>query len=494
MRTLTTLTAVALLSIGTLALAEEVRPGVFRTPDERFENLPDYPFEPNYVEVDGKGGKLRVHYVDVGPRDGKVVVFLHGNPTWSYEWRNIIPPTARAGYRVIALDMVGLGRSDKPNAMEDYSVANHVEWMRQAMIDELNLRDITLVGHDWGGIIGPRIVALHPNRFSRLVFSNSGLPSRDPAEPLPDPIPEATGFLGTFQKMVKNDPDWALWDAVQQFTPAKLSQAEIDAFHAPFPDSSYLHGPRQFTQMLPTRVDNPQLPDNFVAWKTLHRFTGPTLTIFGAKDPASGGGGRGYHSIPGAAGQPHVVLAEGGHFLQEDDPEGYIAALIPWLKETDSAVPDRTAALTADDIPVGITTHTYDVDLEHGILDGCTEPLAEGVVDIRGTWEVYESTQNGKPTQAMVGTQNRIEQCGDRIVISSGPIIHDMRADGTYENGVNDLSEPSLARLISVSATWENGVHVLRPKGLPIRVERELDGDTLIWRYGPISTRLKRVD
>jgi len=493
-RLLSALLCVSVLTVS--AQGGEIRPGVYRTPDDRFENLPDYPFDPHYVEVDGKGGKLRVHYVDEGPRDGNVVVFLHGNPTWSYDWRKIIPPTAEAGNRVIALDMVGLGRSDKPNEMADYSVAKHVEWMRQAMIDELDLRDITLVGHDWGGIIGPRIVALHPNRFSRLVISNSGLPSRDPAEPLPDPVPEATGLLGGFQKMVRNNPNWDLWNTIQMYTPAKLPQGVIDAFHAPFPDSSYLHGPRQYTQMLPTRVDNPQLPDNFVAWKTLRRFTGPTLKIFGAKDMVTAGsGGSVFDAIPGAAGQPHVVLAEGGHFLQEDDPKGYVAALIPWLKETASTVPDRTASLTADDIPVAITPNTYARGMVAPVLEGCDEPLVDGAVDMRGTWKVVECTLNGKPSDRMIGVVQRIEQCGDRVVISTSGITHDMRCDGTYENGVNDMGEQAAGgRLISVSAAFEDGVHILRPKGMPITVEREIvDGD-LIWRYAVFNTRSERVE
>jgi len=484
----------AILSCG--VHGEEIRPGVYRTPDERFENLTDYPFEPHYVEVDGKGGKLRVHYVDEGPRDGAVVVFLHGNPTWSFDWRKIIPPTIEAGHRAIAFDMVGLGRSDKPSEMADYTVAKHVEWMRQAMIDELDLRDITLVGHDWGGIIGPRIVALHPNRFSRMVISNSGLASRDPAEPLPDPIPEASGFLGTFQKMVKNDPDWALWDTVQQFTLDELPQAVVDAYRAPFPDSSYLHGPRQFTQMLPTRPDNPQLPDNFVAWKTLGRFTGPTLRIFGAKDPVTAAsGGRAFDQIPGAAGQPHTVLPNGGHFIQEDDPEGFAAALIPWLKDTASSVPDRTASLAADDIPVAITPHTYARGMVPPVLEGCDEPLVEGAVDMRGTWKVVECTVNGKPTDQMVGLVQRIEQCGNRVVVSTAGVTHDMRCDGTYENGVNDMGEAAAGgRLISVAASFENGVHVLRPKGMNITVEREIvDGD-LIWRYLNFSTRSERIE
>ena len=438
-----------------------------------------------------------MHYVDEGPREGAVVVFLHGNPTWSYDWRKIIPPTVEAGYRAIAFDMVGLGKSDKPSEMADYSVAKHVEWMRQAMIDELNLRDITLVGHDWGGIIGPRIVALHPNCFSRLVISNSGLPSRDPAEPLPNPVPEATGFLGTFQKMVKNNPDWDLWNTVQQFTLAETPQAVIDAYRAPFPDSSYLHGPRQFTQMLPTRVDNPQLPDNFVAWKTLRRFTGPTLRIFGAKDPVTArSGGRAFDAIPGSAGQPHAVLADGGHFIQEDDPEGFVAVLIPWLNDTAGAVPDRTASLTADDIPVAITPNTYAKGMAAPILEGCDEPLVEGAVDMRGTWKVIEVTSKNPLAQRMMGSIQRIEQCGNRVVVTGGGVIHDMRCDGTYENGVNDIAERTFqGQKISVAASFENGVHVLRPKGMPFTVERERDGEFLIWRYGPIaSMKLKRVD
>jgi len=461
--------------------AEEIRPGVFRTPDARFENLLDYPFEPHYVEVDGKGGKLRVHYVDEGPRDGNVVVFLHGNPTWSYEWREIIPPTAAAGNRVLAFDMVGFGRSDKPNEMADYSVAKHVEWMRQAMIDELDLRDITIVGHDWGGIIGPRIVALHPDRFSRMVISNSGLAARDPEEPLPDPIPEAKGFLATFQKMVKNNPNWPLWDSIQAFTPTKLPQGVIDAYRAPFPDSSYLHGPRQYTQMLPTRADNPQLPDNFVALKTLRNFTGPTLKIFGAKDQVTAAsGGRIYDSIPGSTGQPHVVLAEGGHFLQEDDPQGFLDAFIPWLKATAGTVPKKTASLTADDIPVAHSPEGGFTEMPGAILAGCNEPIVDGAPDMRGIWEVYDVNINDKPSQMSMGRIERIEQCGNRVVVTTAGLIHDMRCDDTYENGVHDVQN---GLPLTVKSSFKDGVHIIHPKDFMdyTEITRSVEGEDLIW-------------
>lgn len=478
------------------SLAEEVRPGVFRTPDERFENLPDYPFAPHYLEVDGKGGKLRVHYVDEGPRDGDVVVFLHGNPTWSYLWRKIIPPTVDAGYRVIALDMVGEGKSDKPSEMSDYTVARHVEWMRQAIVDELDLRDITLVMHDWGGIIGLRVVAAHPDRFARLVVSNAGLPARDPSEPLPDPIPEPSGFLGMFQKMVRNNPNWPLWENIQQYSLVTLPQDVIDAYHAPYPDAKYLAAPRQYTQMLPTTPDNPQLPDNWEAWKTLRKFEGPTLGLFGAKDPVTGGRGpAAIEDIPGSAGQPHISLANAGHFLQEDDPEGFVDALIPWLNDTASVLPMKLATLMADDIPVAHTPEGYWKTMPPPVLEGCGEPLVEGAVDMRGLWKVVESKLNGEPSKMMIGGVQRIEQCGNRVVITAGGVTHDMRCDGTYENGVNDIGEPSTGgRKISVAASFEDGVHILRPKGMNITVERERDGDDLLWRYGPFSLRLVRIE
>jgi len=180
-----------------------------QTPDACFEGLHEYPFSAHYAEVpDLDGGSLRVHYVDEGPPEAPGIVFIHGNPSWSYAWRNVIPAVVEAGYRAIAIDLVGLGRSDKPTEMSDYSVTRHVEWVRSALIDVLNLKDFTLVLQDWGGIIGLRVLAAHPERVARVCLANSGMFLRDPAKPIEPAELEPNGPFAAFQKMVRETPEW----------------------------------------------------------------------------------------------------------------------------------------------------------------------------------------------------------------------------------------------------------------------------------------------
>jgi len=309
---------------------------VLRTPDECFANLFEYPFEPHYVEIpDGDGGSLRVHTVDEGPADAAPVVFLHGNPTWSYLWRNIIPPTLATGCRVLAPDLVGLGRSDKPSRMEDYSVARHVEWMQAALVDGLDLRNITFVLHDWGGIVGLRILGNHPERVSRVVISNTGLPVRDPVEPLPEDADTPKGPLVGFQKMVREAPRWELWNMIQQTTLRELPEEVLAAYRAPYPEDAYAVGSRAFTQLLPTTATNPQYPANWEAWQTVQRFEGPFLTLYSDQDiVAPNGHAQFTGSVPGAQGQPHTILEGGGHFLQEDVGPQYAEVLVRFLEAT----------------------------------------------------------------------------------------------------------------------------------------------------------------
>lgn len=245
---------------------------ILRTPDACFDNLVGYPFEPHYLEIsDGEGqdGTLRVHYVDEGPRDAAPVVFLHGNPTWSYLLRKIIVPIVATGHRTIALDLVGTGRSDKPSEMKDYTVARHVEWIRAAIVDALDLHDVSFVLHDWGGIIGLRILGEHPDRIARVCISNTALPVRDPAEPLPPGPHPPSGPLAGFQKMVREAPSWPHWEMLRALTIADLPQEVVDGFHAPYPEPKYLVGNRQFTQLLPTTPDNPMYPANWEAWQVV---------------------------------------------------------------------------------------------------------------------------------------------------------------------------------------------------------------------------------
>ena len=246
--------------------AEEVRPGVFRTPDERFENLKDYPFAPHYLEVDSKVGKLRMHYVDVGPRDADPILLMHGEPSWSYLYRNMIPRLVAAGHRVIAPDLIGFGKSDKPAKRSDHSYQNHVDWIRQ-FVSELELKNITLFCQDWGSLIGLRIVAGAPDRFARVVAGNAALPAGPGDDGIviggqwtqPDPKAELRfeeGFMG-WLKYSQTVPEFDCGIVLQAATVRKLTEAELDGYRAPFPDERYAAGPR----VIPTLVRMTPLPE-----------------------------------------------------------------------------------------------------------------------------------------------------------------------------------------------------------------------------------------
>jgi len=282
-----------------------------RTPDERFADLPDFPWAPRYVEVaDGDGGALRVACIDEGPQDGEAVLLLHGEPSWSFLYRRMIPVLLDAGLRVVAPDLVGFGRSDKPAALSDYSYARHVEWMRAAVLDELGLTGITLVGQDWGGLIGLRLVAEHPDRFARVVVANTGLPTGD--------SPMSDAFLA-WQRFAQSSPQFEVGRIVSNGTVGGLPPGVVAAYDAPFPDDSYKAGARAFPALVPTRPDDPASAANRAAWASLGSFRKPFLTAFSDGDPITGGGDRIFRKlVPGAQGVPHTTLRGGGHFLQED--------------------------------------------------------------------------------------------------------------------------------------------------------------------------------
>jgi haloalkane dehalogenase len=283
---------------------------VLRTPDDRFTHLPDFPFQPNYVEVDdSEGGTLRVHYLDEGPRKGEVVLLMHGEPSWSYLYRKMIPVLTGAGLRCVAPDLVGFGRSDKPAAQRDHTYARHVEWMRQALLDRLDLSDITLVCQDWGGLIGLRLVGENPDRFARVVAANTGMPSDSP-------LSEA--FMA-WQKYSQESEHFHVGGIVKGGCRTPLSEEVVAAYDAPFPDDSYLAGARIMPSLVPTGPDDPATAANKAAWETLARFDRPFLTAFSDSDPITGGGHRIFQrTVPGAQGQPHTTIEGGGHFLQED--------------------------------------------------------------------------------------------------------------------------------------------------------------------------------
>jgi haloalkane dehalogenase len=292
---------------------------VLRTPDERFTDLPGYPWSPSYAETsDG----LRMAYVDEG--DGPVVLLLHGEPSWSYLYRHMIPPLVDAGFRVLAPDLIGFGRSDKPDAMEDYTYAGHLEWLRSVLFDRLDLSDITLVCQDWGGLLGLRMVAEHPDRFARVVAANTGLP--DGTKRLPD-------AWWAFHDFVQKTPDLPIGFLVQSGCADGLTEIEVAAYDAPFPDATYKAGPRAFPGLIPQTLDDPATPANQAAWRVLEKWDKPFLCAFSDKDPITAGGERMLMGkIPGAKDQPHTTITGGGHFLQEDRGPELAQVVVDWAR------------------------------------------------------------------------------------------------------------------------------------------------------------------
>jgi haloalkane dehalogenase len=286
---------------------------VLRTPEERFTKLPGFDFEPHFVEVPDGDTTLRVHYVDEGPRNGEIVLLLHGEPSWSFLYRKVIPVLVDAGLRAVASDLVGFGRSDKPSKRNDYSYARHVEWMRSALLDGLGLTNVTLVGQDWGGLIGLRLVAEHPDRFSRVVVANTGLPTGD--------LAMSEAFMA-WQRFSQETREFPVGRIVAGGCTSDLSAEVIAAYDAPFPDESYKEGARMFPVLVPTTPSDPAADANRRAWDVLGRWDKPFLTAFSDSDPITGGGDAIFQrTVPGAKGQPHTTISGGGHFLQEDRGE-----------------------------------------------------------------------------------------------------------------------------------------------------------------------------
>jgi haloalkane dehalogenase len=300
---------------------------VLRTPDERFADLPEFPYQPRHVEVaDGDGGTLRLAYVEDGPDDGATVLLLHGEPSWSFLYRRMIPVLAGAGLRVVAPDLVGFGRSDKPARQEDHSYARHVGWLREALFDRLDLREVTLVGQDWGGLLGLRLVGEHPDRFARVVAANTGLPTGD------HEMSEA--FLA-WQRFAATAERFDVGRVVQNGTVTRLPAEVVAAYDAPFPDDRYKAGARVFPTLVPTRPDDPAAPANRAAWEVLTRFDRPFLTAFSDGDPITGGGDRVFQKlVPGAQGLPHTTLPGGGHFLQEDVGPELARVVVEFIRST----------------------------------------------------------------------------------------------------------------------------------------------------------------
>ncbi|HJR89202.1 MAG TPA: haloalkane dehalogenase [Aeromicrobium sp.] len=291
---------------------------VTRTPDERFANLRDFPFEPHYTQV---GGDVRMHYVDEGPPDGSVVLMLHGEPTWSYLYRHMIPVFTDAGYRALAPDLVGFGRSDKPTSLSDYTYQRHVDWVTDWM-NALDLTDITLFCQDWGSLIGLRIAAENPDRFSRLVIANGFLPIADRPAPI---------AFRAWRAFARWSPLFPIGRIVDTGSLRRLSKDERAAYDAPFHSRESTAGARAFPRLVPTDPENPAVPANRAAWDVLGGWTKPVLTLFGAQDPILGkGDGPLQEHIPGTKGQPHDRL-RAGHFIQEDQGPELARRMVEWM-------------------------------------------------------------------------------------------------------------------------------------------------------------------
>jgi haloalkane dehalogenase len=295
---------------------------VLRTAEERFAGLPDFGYQPRYADAGG----LRLAYVEAGPPAGEPVLLLHGEPSWSFLYRKVIPVLAAAGLRVIAADLIGFGRSDKPAQIDDHSYARHVEWIRVFAFDALGLRDVTLVGQDWGGLIGLRLVAEHPDRFARVVAANTGLPTGD------QPMPEV--WL-RFREVVRTAAALSVSRLVQSGCQAALPPAVLAAYDAPFPDPSYAAAVRAMPGLVPAAPDNPASEANRAAWRRLATWDGPVLVAFSDRDPITGSMAPVLKRImPGAAGRQHPVLEGAGHFLQEDAGEQLGEIVAAFVRET----------------------------------------------------------------------------------------------------------------------------------------------------------------
>jgi len=296
-----------------------------RTPDDRFDDVPDFDYAPIYSEIpDGEGGTLRVAWISDGPQDADPVLMLHGEPSWSYLYRKMIPILVDAGHRAICPDLVGFGRSDKPTRIEDHTYARHVEWMRALAFDVLDLRDVTLVGQDWGGLIGLRLAAEHPERFARVVVANTGLPNGE------QPMAE---IWWRFREAITTAPEINVGWFVQGGCRQQMSDEVRAGYDAPFPSDEYCAGPRAMPGLVPTSPDDPAAAANKAAWAKLSVSPTPMLVAFSDSDPITGPMGAIFQrEMRGAQGIDHPVIRGAGHFLQEDAGEELAGHIVEFLR------------------------------------------------------------------------------------------------------------------------------------------------------------------
>ncbi len=301
-----------------------------RTPDERFVGLEDYDYVPHYRTITAADGtELRFHFVDEGPRDADPVLLLHGNPSWSYLHRKMIRGLVARNHRVVALDLMGMGRSDKPVQKSDYSLANHIDWMGQWLIAE-NLTNITLYCQDWGGITGLNLLPLHGDLFTRVIASNTGIPAGE----------GATEGIENWLAFVSSVEELPIGGVIQSGTTRKLSPGELAAYEAPFPDGRYQASPLEFPFLIPVQPDNPGVPMCRETWEYLGTWEKPFLTVYGSEDAISykpGSHLKFQRVIPGAADQSHVVIEGANHFIQEDAPDQLVDIIDAFIVQTRSS-------------------------------------------------------------------------------------------------------------------------------------------------------------
>ncbi len=294
---------------------------ILRTPEERFANLSDFPYVPHYTEVGG----LRIAYIDEGPRAAPVVLLMHGEPSWSYLYRKMIPVLLLAGYRVLAPDLVGFGRSDKPARKADYSYLNHVQWMK-AWMERVDLQQVTLFCQDWGSLIGLRMVAELPDRFARVVLANGGLPTG---------TTETPKAFRIWRAFAVYSPWFPIGRIVKSGCALGLTPQEVAAYDAPFPSRKYKVAARLFPTFVPTTPDDPERQNNERAWEFFKQCQKPFLTLFSNRDPVTRGGHKMWQQrVPGAQGQAHAVTRGAGHFLQEDKGAEVAQAMDAFIKAT----------------------------------------------------------------------------------------------------------------------------------------------------------------
>lgn len=311
------------LLLSTVVLAEEVSPGVLRTPDSQFENLPGYDFEPNYAMVRG----YRIHYLDEGPADGEVILLMHGEPTWSYLYRKMVPVLNAAGYRTIVPDLIGFGRSDKPISMDTHTYLFHVDAIAE-LVDQLDLQDATFFGQDWGGLIGLRMVAENEERFARVVISNTGLPAPTGSES------ESSAAFQNWKAMNQRMIDSGDIPVGTMVSNSANDPSVKAAYDAPFPDPSYKAGPLIMPQRVPQSIDYPGAVANAAAWEVYRKWEKPFLTAFSDSDPITAGGHVVFQNeIPGAQGQNHTTIVGASHFLQEQKGPELAEVIVKFIQD-----------------------------------------------------------------------------------------------------------------------------------------------------------------